>query len=38
MKTHHWIGAFVVLIIGYALGVYFPAFGTNLKKKLSGTA
>lgn len=36
MKKHHWIGALVILIIGYVIGVKFPHIGEAVKKKVSG--
>lgn len=26
MKTHHWIGAAVLLVIGYYVGIKYPNF------------
>lgn len=30
MKTHHWIAAVVILLVGYALGVKFPQYASNI--------
>lgn len=35
MKTWHW-GIIIAVLIGYALGVYFPSFGAGIKSKVSG--
>jgi len=35
MKKSHWIGALVVLLVGYALGLFFPGPGEKLKAKFS---
>lgn len=29
MKTHHWIGAVVLLVVGYFVGTKYPAFWTK---------
>ncbi len=26
MKTHHWIGAVVLLVVGYYIGMKYPNF------------
>lgn len=36
MKTHHWIGAVIILVIGYAIGVKFPGLFGKLKGMVSG--
>jgi hypothetical protein len=38
MKKHHWIGAFIVLAIGYAIGAMYPGVFNKLKAKASGGA
>lgn len=38
MKTKHWIGLAVLLLIGYAIGVGWPGPGQTLKGKLAGAA
>lgn len=38
MKKHHWIGALVVLLVGYAIGVKWPNLGAAVKEKVSGAA
>lgn len=36
MKKSHWVGAVIVLIVGYALGVFFPGIGQTVKNKVAG--
>lgn len=36
MKKGHIIGAVIILVIGYALGVMFPGIGAGVKAKISG--
>ena len=38
MKKGHWVGAIVILLIGYAIGVFYPKPGQALKAKVSGAA
>lgn len=38
MKAKHWIGVFVVLLVGYVLGVKYPQLGSQLKSKVAGAA
>lgn len=30
MKTHHWIGAVVLLVVGYLVGTKYPNFWQGL--------
>lgn len=34
MKPNHWLMLVIVLIIGYLIGVKFPATGQNLLSKV----
>jgi hypothetical protein len=36
VKTHHWISAVLLLVIGYAIGVWKPGIGQHLKAKVTG--
>ncbi len=36
MKTHHWIGVVVILLLGYAAGIMWPGPGESLKAKVTG--
>lgn len=38
MKKHHWIGALLILFIGYAAGVMWPSVGEKLKGKVTSAA
>lgn len=38
MKKSHWVGAVIVLLVGYALGVFFPGPGQTVKGKVTGAA
>lgn len=38
MKRHHWIGALVLLLLGYFAGVLWPGPGEKVKAKVSGAA
>jgi hypothetical protein len=33
VKSWHW-GIIIAVIVGYALGLYFPTFGNSLKSKV----
>lgn len=35
MKKSHWVVAVVVLLVGYALGVFYPQAGEKLKAKVA---
>lgn len=35
MKGWHW-GIIIAVLVGYALGVYFPSVGASLKSKVGG--
>jgi hypothetical protein len=37
MKAHHWIGAIVILIVGYYLGVKFPGAASSITGAVSGS-
>lgn len=36
MKKGHWIGAVVILIIGYVIGVMYPKVGNGAISKVKG--
>lgn len=36
MKKAHWVGVVVVLLVGYAIGVFYPGPGQKLKDKIVG--
>jgi hypothetical protein len=36
MKKSHWLGAVIVLLVGYALGIFFPGPGQAVKGKIAG--
>lgn len=36
MKKSHWIGAVIVLLVGYMIGVFYPGPGQTLKGKVAG--
>lgn len=38
MKGKHWLGLAVLLLIGYAAGVFFPGPGQKLKGMVGGGA
>lgn len=38
MKKQHWIGALILLALGYFAGVMYPGFGQSVKAKVSGAA
>lgn len=38
MKTHHWIGVAVLLLLGYFAGVFWPGPGEKLKERVSPAA
>lgn len=39
MKKHHWIGAVIILVVAYAIGVRYPGLlGAKFKEKVSGAA
>lgn len=38
MKKHHWIGAVIVLVVGYIVGVKYPGLFGKLKGAVSGGA
>lgn len=38
MKKQHWIGLFVVLAIGYAIGVKWPSLGQKAIGKVTSAA
>lgn len=36
VKKGHWFGALILLLIGYAIGVWKPGIGQQLKAKITG--
>jgi len=36
MQSRHWIMIIVVLVIGYALGIYFPSYGQKAVSAVTG--
>lgn len=35
MNTRHWVSVAIVLVIGYFLGIYFPAYGNKAVTQIS---
>lgn len=38
MKKYHWLGAVVLIVIGYIVGVMYPGIGEHVKDKISGAS
>lgn len=36
MKKSHWLGAAVLIVVGYIIGVMYPGIGERVKSKISG--
>jgi len=36
VKKGHWFGALILLLVGYAIGVWKPGIGQQVKAKITG--